>query len=932
MGELPLVAKFIGLVQNCRKERSLANAKHVLLLIRENGLETHKVLGNFIVPMLVECGSFHEAQDVFRKLVFRNEHSWTSLIQACVEHEKFEQALDLFQQMQEDFIHFSNYTFQAILKACAALKCVERGKEIHGKIIEHGLENDPFLCSSLVDVYAKCFSFEEANQVLFSTQFRDVVPWNALIAGYAENGYGKGALVCLDKLQHEGICPSAVTFSCTLKACGSLGALTTGQELHIEVIKRGFECGYCVDGALMYMYSKCGFLAEAKYILNELNVKNVICWTSLIDGYAEHSFGEEAVSCLRQMQLEGVSPNAMTYVCCLKGCGNLGDTGITQELHMDISKKGYEGDPFISNSLVDVYGKNGYLLEARKVFDNLLLRDLFSWNALISGYTEHGLGHEALFCFNQMHSEGALTNALTFVFTLKACCVIQYLEKGQQLHIEIVKRGLEKEECVENSLVDMYIKCGSFEEGFRVFDEQLIHDVVSWTSLLGGYVEQGLGAEALNCLERMQQEGATPSAITFICCLKACASSGDFVTGCKIHFRLTILGLENDPSVGSCVVDMYAKCGCLVEAKLAFEKLSLRDEHAWNALIVAYGEHGFGEHLSRCLEQMEIDGICPNSAIFASMLRAHDSMGSKDGGYNLYSCIVKKGLEKDLSIASSLVVMSANSFSIVEAEQLFKKLPCRNVVLWTALVTKYVEQGQFEKALNCLERMQLDGVSPNDVTLLCSLKAAGNVSAIGKGQAIHTEMMKKGFQLESIVGNAVVDMYSKCGSLLEAQEQLEKLQVKNVISWTALITGFAYQGDNEHVFWLLERMRDDDVRPDGVTYLSVLIVCSHAGLVIEGIVFFDTITKEDGIALSFEHLSCIVDLVARAGQLDNAVLMLEEMPFQPNRVTWTTMLGACRKWQNLGLGKQAFESLRGLDEKQAAAFLLMLDIYANADM
>eukprot|EP00250_Pteridium_aquilinum_P015520 c22628_g4_i1 orf=449-1066(+) len=205
MGELPLVEKFIGIVQNCRKERSLANANRVLMLIRrERGLETHKVLGNYIIPMLVECGSMHEAQEVFCKLVLRNEHSWTSLIQGCVEHDEFEQALDLFQRMQEDSVHFSKHTIQAILKACAALKCLERGRDTHVKIIEHGLEDDPFLCSSLVDVYAKCFSFEEAKQVLFSTPSQDVVAWNALIAGHAEHGDGMDALDCLDKLQHQG--------------------------------------------------------------------------------------------------------------------------------------------------------------------------------------------------------------------------------------------------------------------------------------------------------------------------------------------------------------------------------------------------------------------------------------------------------------------------------------------------------------------------------------------------------------------------------------------------------------------------------------------------------------------------------------------------------------------------------------------------------
>ncbi|MCO5583200.1 hypothetical protein L7F22_037108 [Adiantum nelumboides] len=377
---------------------------------------------------------------------------------------------------------------------------------------------------------------------------------------------------------------------------------------------------------------------------------------------------------------------------------------------------------------------------------------------------------------------------------------------------------------------------------------------------------------------------------------------------------------------------MYIKSGVLEEAQLIFEKIGVRDEHAWTVLVEAYEKQGCFEQLSRCLKLMELDGVCPSSSTLIFMSRAHNSPRSKDWGYGVHASVIKKGYENDLWIASALVILYGNILSVAEAEQLVYKCLRRNVVLWTALMTVFVEHGQFEKALGCLETMHLDDVSPNSVTLVCSLKAAGALGAISSGLAIHVEMTRKGWETDCSVGNALVDMYAKCGYLLEAQEHFERLPLKSAISWTSLITGFACQGDSNSVFQVLERSSNEGVRLDGVAYLSVLVVCSHTGLIQEGLIVFYAISSEDNGVLAFEHFSCMVDLVGRAGQLENGVLILEEMPFQPNLVAWTTMLGVSCRWQDVLLGRQAFKSLMGLEESKASAFLLMLGIYAKADI
>ncbi|KAH7299644.1 hypothetical protein KP509_24G022000 [Ceratopteris richardii] len=882
--------------------------------------------------MLVECGCVHEAHEIFLKLPYRNEHSWTSLIQGCVEHEAWQHALHLSRKMQEESISFSIYTIQALLKACASLKSLERGKCLHTLVVTYGFDCDCFISTRLISMYATCLSCAEAKYALLAVQFRDVVMWNALMAGYTDCGESLNVMQCFDYLEQEGISPSPITFACALKTCGNVKSLSAGQVLHFEVIKHGFEQSVPVDGTLLYMYSQCGLLAEASHALSGLKVKNVICWTSLIDGYSEYGYGVKALSCLQQMQVEGVCPNALTYDCCVSACGYISDLGTGQQLHIEIVKKGYEKDHFIANSLLDLYGKLGLLSEMQNMFDSFIIRDVFSWNALISGYFQHDHVSE-VYCFlDQMHIDGIAANSQTFVFTVRACCVSQDIQKGQGQHIEIVKRGLEKELCIESSLMDMYMKLRAFESGFLMFEKQMVHDTFSWTLILWSYVEQELTAKALGCLYQMQCEKISPSIVTFICALKACTHSCHVFVRHGLHTETIIRGFDTNPYVTKCLIDMYAKGKCLAELLAVFEVLKSHDEQTWTALMAAYAEdHKYFEHVLICLEQMECDQVSPSINTYVCILKAYKGLNWNEAFYKIQSSILKRGFEDNHHVVSALTAFYGNVVSIGEAEQLLNKLPCRNVVSWTALITSFVECGYFKRALKCLETMQSDNISPNSVTLLCALKAASALGSINNCQILYSELMKKGFESDPLISNNLVDTYLKCGYLLEARQLVQRLPLNDAISWTVLITGFACEGHTINILTMLARMTNEGIHVDKVTVVSVLAVCSHLGLVQEGIGFLDLISKGN-IKPVIELFTCIADLMARAGQVKNALLLLDQMPFQPNQVMWTSILGACRKSQDAEIGRQAFEGLMGLHDDMTSAHLLMLEISVTSDI
>eukprot|EP00250_Pteridium_aquilinum_P010003 c19084_g1_i1 orf=1223-2404(+) len=378
--ELPSVDTFIHILQECRKVQKGTCAKRVHLLIHKSGLEAHIALGNHLVPVLVDCGCVPAAQQVFYRLSHRNEHSWTSLIQGFSEcEETSHHSLSLFQGMQGECVQATSYTFLALIKVCMRMSSAETGQQLHKEIAKEGLERDPYVGSALVDMYARFGSLLEAQDIFDSLIVRDVVLWTLLITQYVEHGFPEEALYCLEKMQADGVFMDAVLCVCVLKACGSIGAIGKGREIHAVIAEEGFEGDPFVGNSLVDMYSKCNCLSEAWEVLDDLPTRDEVSWNSLLASYAELGLGEEVLMCLERMRMEGVPLNSVTFVCTLQALGIIQERETVQEMHMEIAKGGFERDMFVGNTLVDSYSKCGLLAEAQEVFERLPVRDVVSW-------------------------------------------------------------------------------------------------------------------------------------------------------------------------------------------------------------------------------------------------------------------------------------------------------------------------------------------------------------------------------------------------------------------------------------------------------------------------------------------------------------------------------------------------------------------------
>ena len=845
-------------------------------------------------------------------------HGFSSALRAHIRNGESQLALHLYEeilQIKNSHSHLNPASFVSLLRACAELKDSQKGHTLHSDIARKGLlDQNLFVGNALLDMYAKCGDLNKAKEVFDRLPFQSIGSWNALIYGYAKKEHVELAFICFEEMQDHGISPNVVTFVYILKACCSFRAIDKGIEIHAEMARIGLMAKNVVVGnALIDFYAKFGFVTKAQEVFDDLSNRDIVSWTTLIAGYTNQNSGTKALYYFGQMLNEGIPPNAVTFVCCLNACTHIGSSTEGKQIHAQIAKLEMIRDNIvIGNSLVDMYAKCGLLANAQEAFDDLCIQDVVSWTSLISGYAKYESGESALECFERMKLKGVSPNAVTYVCSLTACGRVGETLKGEEIHAETVKKGvLYKEIAVGNALVDMYGNCGLLMKAQEVFDVLPLRDVITWNALMSGYARHEYGKEALKCFSHMQLEGVAPDVSTLVCGLKACATIGDIDKGREIHMEISRRGcLEKNVVVGSALVDMYSKCGYLRRAREVLDNLLVRDVISWNALISGYVKYECGKEAIACFEQMQDENISPDAVTFVCTLKACGSLGAIKEGREIHVEISKQGLlERDGVIGSALVDMYAKCGLLQHAQEVFDKLIVHDTVSWTALIAGYANNGHGKEALNCFNQMQSNGLCPNVVTYVCGLKACGSIGAIEKGQEIHAEVDREGL-LESDVsiGNALADMYMKCGLLVKAQDVFDMLPSRDVNSWNALIAGYAKFKHGVEALRCFEHMQLEGVMPDSGTFVGVLVACCHGGLVEKGQTYLEIMTEDYGISPTTEHHICMVSLLARAGHLDMALKMAAKMQSYSPPLIWDAMLTGCEKWGNMEVGRFAFEN------------------------
>ncbi|GLJ29003.1 hypothetical protein SUGI_0572420 [Cryptomeria japonica] len=401
-------------------------------------------------------------------------------------------------------------------------------------------------------------------------------------------------------------------------------------------------------------------------------------------------------------------------------------------------------------------------------------------------------------------------------------------------------------------------------------------NIVSWNAMVAGYSQNGCGDKALNLFYQMQQENLEPDHFTFGSVLRACGSVFDVEKGKQIHNYIIKTGYEADIIVGSALVDMYAKCKIMADACKVFDVLFERDTITWTIIIVGCAQHGWNKVALQYFGEMLRRGVKSDQFTVASALSACANLAALEQGKQVHTHLIVSGFESNITAGSALIDMYTKCGSMTDAHIAIDEINSQNSVLQPIMVAGNSQRGQ------------------------------GDV----------------------VVGSALVDMYSKCGDLENAYKIFGKLRERDVVSWTSMIGGLAQHGRGMEALQLFQQMLQAGLKPNAITFVGVLSACSHSGLVDEGLHYFDIMSKEYGITPRKEHYSCLVDLLGRAGCLQEAHDFINRMPVEADASIWSNFLGACRVHGNMDLGKHAAECLLEMKEHDASTYVVLANIYA----
>lgn len=688
--------------------------------------------------------------------------------------------------------------YSSLLHDSAAKGSLKEGKLIHGHVIKCGLELDSHLWVSLINAYAKCGTVVYAHRVLNIMPQRDVVSWSALITGFVAHGYGSDGVCLFCAMRREGVRPNEFALATCLKACSISYDVGFGKQVHLEAIKLGFCLDLFVGSALVDLYAKCGEMELAERVFNSMPL-NVVSWNALLNGYAESGDGQKVMHLFCSMKDMEKKFSKFSLSTVLKGFANSGYMKAGQVVHAMAIRLGCALDKFLSCSLVDMYSKCGLADNALKVFYRIKDPDIVAWGAIITCLDQQGCSLEAAKIFNLMRESSVRSNQFTFASLVRATTETGDQRYGESIHAIICKYGFESDTLVGNALVSMYMEYGRVLDGSRVFEAIANQDSVSWNALLSGVQDYESPDQGLRIFYQMLLKGFKPNMCTFIGILKSCSSLSDVGFGKQLHAHIIKHSLDGNHVVGTSLVDMYAKSGCLEDMGVVFNRLANRDLFAWTAIITGYAQAGEAEMALKCFSKMLLEGINPNEFTLASCLNGCSPVATLANGQLLHSMAVKTGHLLDMFVSTALVDMYAKCGSIDDAEAVFKGSVLRDTASWNMMIGGYLKHGLGEKALEAFRMMLDEGYVPDEITFIVVLSACSYMGLIEEGKK-HFSSINKIYGLTPTVKHfaCMIDILGRAGKFTEIENFIAETKLTpNALVWENLLGTCSVHGNIE---------------------------------------------------------------------------------------------------------------------------------------
>lgn len=802
------------------------------------------------------------------------------------------------------------------------------GKSVHAVCVKGWTHLSIFHTNTLINMYSRFGNIKYANQVFDRMPDRNEASWNNMISGFVKVGFNLDACALFLEMWRRGFELNGYNIPSLLTAFSRSGSMfLEGLQMHGLVLKMGLTCDVFVATSLLHFYGGYGLVSDAEMLFEELPERNVVSWTSLMVNSANSGLFYKVVDLYQRMRREGTLCNKNTFTTVISSCGALDDEFLVHQVLGHVTKSGLQSDVSVANSLISVFGDFNRVEVASYIFNNMKERDTISWNSILAAFAHNGLSEESVRYFHLMRLNHGRLDESTLSTVLSVCDCVDNLSWGRGIHGLLFKLGLDYDICLSNTLLSMYFETGKYKDAEKLFHNMPGKDLISWNSMMAGYVLAGKILDALRVLRELLRMGNRTNFITFASALSACTNAEFLSEGIIVHALVITSGLHENMVVGNALVTMYGKCGMTQEANKIFQNMSEKGLVTWNALIGGYAENEEVDEVIKTFKSMRDSGIHPNYITMINILGSCcDPRNLLNHGMPLHAHILSTGFGSNEYVRNSLISMYANCGDLKSSETIFFALVNKTPATWNAMVAANAHHGHWEEALKLLLEMQRAEVDFDQFSLSAALSASANLAILEDGQHLHGLAIKLGFDNYHFVANATMDMYGKCGELNDLLKLIPEPKDRSRLSWNILVSAFSRHGCFQKARETFHEMVAQGAKPDHVTFVSLLSACSHGGLVDEGLGYFASMTTDFGVPAAIEHCVCIVDLLGRSGRISEAEAFIEEMPVPPTDFIWRSLLAASKTHGHFELGKKAAQRLLAANPSDDSAYVL----YSNA--
>ncbi|WVZ26002.1 hypothetical protein V8G54_004546 [Vigna mungo] len=502
-----------------------------------------------------------------------------------------------------------------------------------------------------------------------------------------------------------------------------------------------------------------------------------------------------------------------------------------------------------------------------------------------------------------------------------------------QIQAQIVTHGLQGNDYVTPSFITACARLGRMGHAGRVFNTTAQPNGATWNAMFRGFTLLECPFEVVVLFAQMHRTGASPNCFTFPMVMKSCAQANAVREGEQVHCVVVKRGFKSNAFVGTALIHMYSARGevSIGDAYKVFGEMREKNVFAWTAIIAAHVACRDMASARRLFDLAPERDVVLWNVVVSGYIELGDMVAAR--------ALFDKMPNRDVMSWNTILNGYACNGEVKSFEKLFDEMPKRNVYSWNGLIGGYVQNGLFNEALKSFKRMLMlpkqegEGgdvlVIPNDYTVVAVLSACSRLGDLEMGKWVHVYAESIGYKGNLFVGNALIDMYAKCGVIEKALDVFNWLDVKDIITWNTIINGLAIHGHAADALSLFEQMKSAGEKPDGVTFVGILSACTHMGLVSDGFLHFQSMVDNYSVVPQIEHYGCMVDLLGRAGLMDQAVDFVRKMPMKPDAVIWAALLGACRMYKNVEIAEVALEQLIELEPNNPANFVMLSNIYKD---